>query len=108
MAKMSSIRAAIVLGVMTSAPMPAFADPVTKADLAGKKICWSAGYVATYGKNGSIDWTGRDAGHGTWRLEGDQLVVRWPTGGGTATITKENGVLHTAGSRGDDWGKYCN
>jgi hypothetical protein len=29
----------------------AFAEPVTKADLAGKKICWSDGYAA-YDKNG--------------------------------------------------------
>jgi hypothetical protein len=31
--------AAVVLGAMTSAPIAALADPVTKADLAGKKIC---------------------------------------------------------------------
>ena len=106
MAKLSSVSwAAVMLGAAISAPIVAWAGPVTKADLAGKKICWSDGN-ASYGKNGSFDSTG--FGHGTWSLQGDQLVVSGASGGFTATITKENGAFHAVGYRGyDAWGKYC-
>ena len=40
MAKMSSVfPAGVMVGAMISAPIAAWADPVTKADLAGRKIC---------------------------------------------------------------------
>jgi hypothetical protein len=52
--------------------------------------------------------SGPDKGHGTWRLEGDQLVLRWANGGFSATITKENESLHGVRSGGyESWGKPC-
>jgi hypothetical protein len=78
-------------------PIAARAEPVTKSDLAGKKICWRDGRT-TFDKDGSIDST-RFA-HGTWSLTGDQLVVRGTNGGFTATITKRKGTFHAVGYLG--------
>jgi hypothetical protein len=94
----------------------AFAEPVTKADLAGKTICWSNGYVVHYNKNGSQSWTGPYKGHGTWRLEGDQLIGSWANGEVISTLTKENGTLHGTATKSvgsnvavgeSSSGKYC-
>jgi hypothetical protein len=87
----------------------AFAEPVTKADLGGKKICWSDGW-ATYGKNGSFEAQG--CGHGTWRLVGDRVQTRANLCTFDFTISKDNGTFHGSGSAGangtyDAWGKYC-
>ena len=46
---------AILSCAMVAHVAAALADPVTKADLAGKKICWSDGGTPTYGKNGVYD-----------------------------------------------------
>jgi hypothetical protein len=111
MARMSSVfPAAVMLGAMTGAPTAALADPVTNADLAGKKICWSDGGKPTYGQNGVYDESG--FGHGTWKLAGDQITVVVKYGEYTGTITKENDQFHLKGKiNGNDldtWGKYCN
>jgi hypothetical protein len=83
----------------------ALAAPVTKADLAGKKICWSDG-DATYGKNGSFESGG--CGHGAWSLAGDRVEIKSANCGFSFTITKENGTFHAVGANGyDAWGKYC-
>ena len=71
MAKMSSVfSAAVMLGAAVNAPIAAWADPITKADLAGKKVCWSDRGTPTYGKNGAYDENG--FGHGTWKLAGNR------------------------------------
>ena len=89
----------------------ALAAPVTKADLAGKKICWNDG-ITTFGKDGSFHST--RFSDGTWSLTGDQLVMRGTHAGFTATITKQNGTFHVvghvAGNPGELYGtrgKYC-
>jgi hypothetical protein len=100
---------AILSGAVVAYSTAAFAEPVTKADLAGKKICWGD-ETATYGKNGSLD--SNVIGHGTWSLAGDRLVGKGDHGSYTSTITKENGSFHASmygGANGtyDAWGKYC-
>jgi hypothetical protein len=110
MAKISTIfPAAIILGATAGAPIAAWADPVTRADLAGKKICWSDGGTPTYGKNGAYDENG--FGHGTWKLAGGRLTVVASHGEYTGAITKENGTFHIIGKiNGNDLdttGKYC-
>jgi hypothetical protein len=80
----------------------AFAGPVAEADLAGKKICWSNGGVATYGKDGTYE--SNMNGHGTWRLVGDKLIEQG-AGEYTFTITKEGEILHMSGGVS---GKVCN
>jgi hypothetical protein len=85
---------AVLLGAVVAYPPASFAEPVTKADLAGKKICWNDG-ITTFGKDGSFD-SSRYA-HGTWSLTGDRLVVRGTEGGFTATIIKQNGTFHVVG-----------
>jgi hypothetical protein len=109
MAKMSSIFPVVVLGAMTSAPIAALADPVTEADLAGKKVCWSDGGRPTYGKNGIYNESG--FGHGTWKLAGGQITVVASNGEYTGKITKENGTFHLIGKINgadlDTTGKYC-
>jgi hypothetical protein len=102
--------ALVVLSAVAFGHSTAFADPVTKADLAGKKICWSD-ETATYGKNGSYD--SNLCGHGTWRLKGDQLEEKGDHCTPTGTITKQNGTFHASmniGASGmyESWGKYCN
>jgi hypothetical protein len=88
----------------------ALADPVTRADLAGKKICWSDGGTPTYGKNGVYDEKG--FGHGNWKLAGDRITVVAGHGEYTGTMIKENGTFHLVGKiNGNDLdatGKYCN
>ena len=94
-----------MLGAATSAPTAILADPVTKSDLAGKKICWSDGDV-TYGKNGSFDSGG--CGHDAWSLAGDRVDIRSANWGFSFTITKDNGTFHALGANGyEAWGKYC-
>ena len=105
----SRFPAAAMLATLANWPIAACADPVTRADLAGKKICWSD-ETATYGKNGSLD--SNVCGHGTWRLVGDQLEGKGDHCAYTGTITKENGTFHASmyiGASGmyDAWGKYC-
>ena len=100
---------AILSGALVACSVAASAEPVTKADLAGKKICWSD-ETATYGKNGSPD--SNVIGHGTWSLAGDRLVGKGDHGSYSGTITKENGTFHASvytGASGtyDAWGKYC-
>ncbi|HEY3622489.1 MAG TPA: hypothetical protein VGL12_08865 [Roseiarcus sp.] len=89
----------------------ALAEPVTKADLAGKKICWNDG-ITTFGKDGSFHST--RFSDGTWSLTGDQLVMRGTHAGFTATITKRNKTFHVfghvAGNDAEPYGtrgKYC-
>ena len=88
MARMSSIfSAAIILGAMTSVSNAAGAGPVTNADLAGKKICWSRGANITYGKDGFF--YSDKIGNGTWRLEGDRLIGNGVRGEYIWIITKQ-------------------
>jgi hypothetical protein len=89
----------------------ALAEPMTKADLAGKKICWNDG-ITTFGKDGSFNST--RFSDGTWSLTGDQLVMRGAHAGFTARITKQNGTFHVFGyvagnpaERYGTRGKYC-
>jgi hypothetical protein len=105
-----------VLIILFDRPIAALAQPVTKYDLAGKRICWKDGRT-TFGKDGSFYST--RFGHGTWSLADDQLVVRGTNGGFTATITKRKGTFHAVGyltghglaGRSEapfgTWGKYC-
>ena len=104
---------AVIPCAMVANVAPALAGPVTKADLAGRKICWSSGGSPTYGKNGAYH---EDIlGHGTWRLAGDQLTVVASHGHYTGTITKENETFHTSGhvifyrysTDLEQSGKYC-
>ena len=86
---------AILPCAMVAYAAAALAGPVTKADLTGKKICWSDGGSPTYGKNGAYDEN--IFGHGTWRLAGDRLTVVASHGRYTGTITKENETFHISG-----------
>jgi|SRR6516164_216275 hypothetical protein len=86
---------AILSCAMVADVAAALAGPVTKADLAGKKICWSTGGSPTYGKYGAYDE--EILGHGTWRLAGDRLSVSATHGQYTGTITKENETFHISG-----------
>ena len=88
----------------------ALAGPVTKTDLAGKKICWTNGRT-TFGKDGSF-YSTRYAG-GTWSLIDGKLMVRTTNGGFTATIIKRKGIFQAIGDASGHeapfgtWGKYC-
>ena len=86
---------AILPCAMVAYAVAALAGSVTKADLTGKKICWSDGGSPTYGKNGAYDEN--ILGHGTWRLAGDRLTVVASHGQYTGTITKENETFHISG-----------
>jgi hypothetical protein len=44
----------------------ALAGQVTNSDLAGKKICWNNGAIATYGKDGSLSCSKCGHGTGAW------------------------------------------
>jgi hypothetical protein len=115
---MHRIPNALKMGAILSCAMVAYAaaalaGPVTKADLAGKKICWSDGGTPTYSKNGAYDE--KTLGHGTWSLAGGRLTVVATHGQYTGTITKENETFHISGHEtfngsGKDLqasGKYC-
>jgi hypothetical protein len=100
--------------MMVAYAAAALAAPVTKADLAGKKICWSDGGTPTYGKSGAYDEP--TFGHGTWNLKGGKLSVVTSNGNYTGAVTKENDMFHfsgrmTVGGSSKDMdvsGKYCN
>jgi hypothetical protein len=94
---------AILSGAVVACSAAAFAEPVTEADLAGKKICWDNGGIATYGKDGSYE--SNVNGHGTWRLVGDKLTEQGG-GGYTFTITKKGDILHMSGVV-ETSGKVC-
>jgi hypothetical protein len=106
MRKAPSTLRAVLWGAVVAYSTAAVASPVTRADFAGKTICWPTGTV-TYGKNGSFD--SKVCGHGNWRLEGDQLVTSNASCGNfSVTVTKENGTIHVVGYGGyETWGKYC-
>jgi hypothetical protein len=111
MLRTSFIIGAVMGVVALTCAEAALADPVTDADLRGKKICWNTGFTSSYGKDGSFD--GNRVGHGTWSLAGDQITIIASSGGGANTITKDNGTFHVfhKNRRGDSiesWGKYCN
>ena len=98
-------KGAVLLGAVVACSAVAFAEPVTKAELGGKKICWSDGW-ATYGKNGSFDAQG--CGHGTWSLAGNRVEIRANLCTFDFTISKDNGTFHALGYGGyESWGKYC-
>jgi hypothetical protein len=104
---------AILPGAMVAYAAAALAGPVTKADLTGKKICWSSGGSPTYYRNG--DYHEDILGYGTWTLSGDRLTVVASHGHYTGTITKENETFHISGhvifyrySKDlEESGKYC-
>jgi hypothetical protein len=111
MHKTSFIIRAVVWGAALSGSIAAMADPVSDADLRGKKICWNTGGTSAYNKDGSFD--GTRSGHGTWSLTGDLLSVNAEHGTGAGTITKDSGTFHLAwtarhGKGQEIWGKYCN
>ncbi len=95
MVKLPLIIGAVVWGVALIDSMAAFADPVTDADIRGKKICWNNGVNNSYGKDGSVD--SNRMGHGTWSLSGNLLTVIGSNGSAANTVTKEGGTFH--GSR---------
>jgi hypothetical protein len=100
--------ALVVLSVAAFAfSTTARAGPVTKADFAGKKTCWSNGAVATYGKDGSFDCN--RCGHGTWRLVGDTLTENSPSGAYVWKTTKDGGTIHMSLQSGNYelQGSYC-
>jgi hypothetical protein len=102
---------AVACAVMLSNSVAALAEPVTDADLRGKKICWNNGGTSFYGKDGSFE--GARFGHGTWSLVGDRLTVNAEHGSGASSITKDNATFHTVssgrhGKSFEAWGKYCN
>jgi hypothetical protein len=105
----NALKMGAILCAMVAFTGAALADPVTTADLAGKKICWSDGGTPTYGENGVYDE--KSFGHGTWSLAGDQLTVVAKYGHYTGAITKENGSFHLSakinGIALDVLGKYC-
>jgi hypothetical protein len=111
MLKISFIIRAAFLGMVLVESVAALADPVSDADIRGKKICWTDGIISTYGKDGSFD--SNRSGHGTWTLAGDRLTVIAANGAGESQITKENGTFHTLrtgrhGNNFEGWGRYCN
>jgi hypothetical protein len=112
MSRKSQIAAALVCGAALAQTFPAFAGPVTDADIRGKKIGWNTGFISSYNKDGSFD--GNRAGHGTWSLNGDVLTVNAEHSTGTASISKDGNTFHSVrrGSKsGKDieaWGNYCN
>lgn len=111
MLKISLIIPAAFLGMALANSVVALADPVTDADIRGKKICWTTGIISTYGKDGSFN--SNRSGHGAWTLAGDRLTVMAANGSGESQITKENGTFHTLrtgrhGNNFEGWGKYCN
>jgi Na+-transporting NADH:ubiquinone oxidoreductase subunit NqrC len=112
MLKTSFIIAAAMCGSVLVGSIVAIANPVTDADLRGKKICWNNGAAGSYNKDGSYD--SNRIGHGTWRLAGAQLTVIGSNGSVSNTITKDGSKFHEVarGSRsGKDievWGDYCN
>jgi hypothetical protein len=102
---------AVLLAATLIYSAAAAAEPVTRADLAGKKICWNDG-ITTFGNDGSFYST--RFSDGTWSLTGDQLVMRGAHAGFTAAITKQNGTFHVfghvAGNPAEPYGtrgKYC-
>lgn len=101
---------AILLCTTVAYAAAALAGPVKKADLAGKKICWTHGRT-TFGKDGSFHST-RYA-DGTWSLIDGKLMVRTTSGGFTATIIKRKGIFQATGDASGHaapfgtWGKYC-
>lgn len=111
MLKTSLIITAVMCGVVLISSIAAMADPVSDADLRGKKICWNTGFVSSYNKDGSFD--GNRSGHGTWRLNGDVITVNAEHGSGASNISKDGSTfhLHRASRSGQDiksWGSYCN
>ena len=94
---------AVVFGSYTAA----LAGQVTNSDLAGKKICWNNGAIATYGKDGSFSCS--KCGHGTWRLDGDTLTENSGNGVFVWKITKNGGTLHESSQNGplELQGTYC-
>jgi hypothetical protein len=112
MVKTPFIISAVMCGTVLVGSIAAIANPVTDADLRGKKICWNNGAAGSYNKDGSYD--SNRIGHGTWRLAGAQLTVIGSNGSVSNTITKDGSKFHEVarGSRsGKDievWGDYCN
>ena len=94
-----------VLIVLSGHPMAALAATVTNADLAGKKICWNNGAIATYGKDGSFSCS--KCGHGTWRLDGDTLTENAARGAAVWKITKDGGTFDTQSGNNERRGSYC-
>ena len=82
-----------VCGVAVADSVAALADPVTDADIRGKKICWTTGITSAYNKDGSFD--SNRSGHGTWTLSGGTLTVIASNGAGASQITKDDGTFHT-------------
>ena len=54
MLKTSIVIGAIMCGVALASSIVALADPVTDADLRGKKICWNNGGTSSFGKDGTF------------------------------------------------------
>jgi hypothetical protein len=45
MSRVSLVLSVLVYGAALAQPLPALANPVTDADLRGKKICWNTGSI---------------------------------------------------------------
>ena len=73
---MRFVRSLGVLGMCLSLPLlapPAIAKPVGRADISGKKICWSSGAEETYSASGKLSSTA--SGPGTWEFIADGTIA---------------------------------
>ena len=92
MLKISKYALVVLSAVAVGHTTSVVAGAVTSADFAGKKICWSNGNIATYGKDGSADCS--QCGHGTWRLVADTLTENYPSGSLVWKVTKDGRTFH--------------
>jgi len=91
----------------------ASAAAVTKADFAGKKICWNSGSstsTSSYGAGG--EYSSSVTGTGTWSMSGSGLHIHTNQYDYVATIQKTPGGTFEADIAGPSGhlkatGKYC-
>ena len=67
-----------VLSTFASVFLPALARPAIKADLAGKKICWSEGVAGTFYPNGKFVNSIQE--EGTWKVAKGVQTVKLTNG----------------------------
>ena len=96
--------------VILGCPLAVLAEPVTRADIAGKTICQDNGVKVTYHANGSA--VSNRFGRGTWDLNGSRLSLNAETAFITNTIEKEGNQFHIyrklqVGNNFDTYGHYC-
>ena len=86
------------------------ADPVTTADLTGKKICWDDGSIETYAAGGSFSTN--TGGTGTWVVTDAGEIKTTTTSVSCTTKKLDNGTFSgTCAVNGENLpfaGHYCN